>query len=81
MKTLRINELTIAELTILAGNPNNFGSMTARVELNKRNKDEGLEPMYEKSRIDEDQLLRELTAYHISTEIEENTDKLLTSLM
>jgi hypothetical protein len=60
MKLSKLYLLTIGELEIIADNMNTFGSMLARVELNRRNTESGLELRYELSRIDKEQYKREL---------------------
>jgi hypothetical protein len=60
MKLSKLYLLTIGELEIIADNMNTFGSMLARVELNRRNTESGLELRYELSRIVKEQYKREL---------------------
>lgn len=60
MKLKSLYLLSVAELETIASNPNTFGSMLARRELNSRNSDAGLELRFELNRIDKDQYVREL---------------------
>jgi hypothetical protein len=60
MKLKKLVAMTRQQLVDLARNPNVFGSMLARYEVNRRNRREGLEPEFLSDRLDHEQYKREL---------------------
>lgn len=81
------SNMTEGELNEYSMHPEKAGSMLARIEQNKRNKENGLEVRWEKDKIDSNQLKQEKEHFGISDikksvfdEIQENIEKSLNSI-